>query len=96
MRGLEMTRIGHFIGTWGNVSVRVEDGVLLTPARVDYDAMTPDDLVVVDWEGNRAGGERLPTSEMHVHRLILKDRPDMGVWGAASLAIKLLIQSLWC
>lgn len=75
---LELVRIGHFIGTWGNIAVRVDDGILLTPSRLDYEAMRPADLVAVDWGGNRIRGERLPTSEMQVHRMVLAERPDMG------------------
>ena len=44
-------RLGYFVGTWGNISVRVQDGLLLTPSRMSYDAIAAEDLVVVGWEG---------------------------------------------
>jgi L-ribulose-5-phosphate 4-epimerase len=74
----ELAGRGHFIGTWGNVSVRVREGLLLTPTRVDYDTMEPADLVVVDRRGERVGGHRLATSEMQLHRLVLEHRADLG------------------
>jgi L-fuculose-phosphate aldolase len=71
-------RLGYFVGTWGNISVRLEDGLLVTPSRTAYEEMTPDDLVVVGWRGGVLRGKRLPTSEMELHRQILLARPDLG------------------
>jgi len=75
---LLLQKDGFFIGTWGNVSVRLEKGFLITPSRMDYAVMQPDDLVVVSWEGTKLRGQRLPSSEMHLHRLILQKRADLG------------------
>jgi L-ribulose-5-phosphate 4-epimerase len=71
-------RLGYFVGTWGNMSVRVEDGMLVTPSRRGYDAITRDDLVVVGWEGGVVHGHCVPTSETELHRQILRRRPDLG------------------
>jgi L-ribulose-5-phosphate 4-epimerase len=71
--------IGYFIGTWGNVAVRVEEGILVTPTRLSYDALVPGDLVVVSGGGERIKGTRLPSSETGLHRLILARRPEFGV-----------------
>ncbi len=71
-------RLGWFVSTWGNVSVRVADGLLLTPTRVELDEMGPDDLVVVDWDGNKVRGARVPTSELEMHRQLMLERPDIG------------------
>jgi L-fuculose-phosphate aldolase len=71
-------RLGYFVGTWGNISVRLEDGLLVTPSRMAYDDITTDDLVVVAWEGGVLRGNRLPTSEFELHRQILRKRPDLG------------------
>ena len=70
--------IGHFVGTWGNIGVRVAEGLLVTPTRLDYDAMQPDDLVLVSLTGGRLAGKRLPSSEMELHRAVLEARPDLG------------------
>jgi L-fuculose-phosphate aldolase len=73
-----LVQIGFLIGTWGNVGVRVERGLMVTPSRVDFGRMGPDDLVVVGWDGVKIGGERVPSSETELHRLILLNRPDLG------------------
>ncbi len=73
-----LTELGYCIGTWGNVSVRCEEGLLITPSAIDYSTMSTDDMVVVDWDGRKISGERLPSSEMQLHRLFLLRRPDMG------------------
>jgi L-fuculose-phosphate aldolase len=71
-------RLGYFIGTWGNVSVRVEEGLLLTPSRTVYHELQPKDLVVVSWESVIVKGHRLPTSEMELHRALMQERPAFG------------------
>lgn len=75
---LRMRELGYFIGTWGNIGVRTQRGLLVTPTRLDYDLMRPDDLVLVDWQGQRIGGHRLPSSEMELHRQVLMHRTDLG------------------
>lgn len=77
---LQLHREMHFPGTWGNVSVRVPDGVLVTPSRVEYADTTPDDLVVIDWDGNVVRGKRVPTSEADMHRILLQRRPDLATF----------------
>jgi L-fuculose-phosphate aldolase len=62
-------------GTSGNVSVRFEDGFLITPSSLRYDIMEPDDIVCMDFDGGYTG-RRLPSSEWRFHRDILKARPD--------------------
>jgi L-fuculose-phosphate aldolase len=71
-------KLGFFVSTWGNVSVRLEGGLLVTPSRMSYEELEPDDLVVVSWESARIEGNRLPTSETELHRQILLERPDIG------------------
>lgn len=75
---LWMEEKGFVIGTWGNVSVRLEDGnILITPSRINYHEMTPDDLVVLTPEGKVVNGHRLPTSERELHRGIMNKRADV-------------------
>lgn len=71
-------RLGYFVGTWGNISVRLEDGLLVTPSRMSYEDVRPEDLVVVGWEGGVLRGHRVPTSEMELHRQLMLERPDLG------------------
>ena len=76
---LWLTEKGLVFRTWGNVSARQPDGnYLLTPSRVPYDSLTPEDLVVLSPDGEQLDGFRLSTSERELHRGILNKRPDVG------------------
>lgn len=75
---LFMQRLNYFIGTWGNVSVRLSEGLLITPSRMEYNVMQPEDLVVVSWKGIRIRGRRNPSSETELHRRIFMQRKDIG------------------
>jgi L-fuculose-phosphate aldolase len=69
--------LGYVIGTYGNVSARVPGGLIITPSRVDYEALTPEDMVTVADDGAVRDGDRLPSSELEVHRQIYLARPDV-------------------
>ncbi len=71
-------QLGYFIGTWGNISVRLEEGLLVTPSRINYAQTQPEDLVVVGWEGGVIRGHRVPTSETELHRQLMLERRDFG------------------
>ena len=71
-----MNALGLNHGTSGNVGFRVGERLLVTPSGLDYDAMTPADIVEMDFDGNH-DGPRLPTSEWRLHRDILATRPDV-------------------
>lgn len=69
---------GLVIGTWGNISVRLDDGnILITPSKISYEEMKPEDLMVIDPAGNIVKGVHLPTSERDIHRNILNKRKDI-------------------
>jgi len=74
----ELEACGFITGTWGNVSIRYGDGFLLTPSRVAYSVMQPEDMVHVGMDGRKLSGERPPSSEKEVHRQIYVKRPDIG------------------
>lgn len=65
--------------TQGNLSVRdPESGLIcLTPSGTDYQLLTAEDIVVIDGNGKVVEGKRRPTSEIHVHTLILCRRRDI-------------------
>lgn len=70
---------GLVFSTWGNISVRLDDGnILITPSKVDYDTMSTDDLVVLAPDGTQVSGHRLSTSEREIHRRVMNKRPDVG------------------
>jgi len=62
-------------GTSGNLSIRVEDGLLVTPSAIPPSDLTPDAIVHLDMDGDvLAGG--VPTSEWRIHRDVYANRPD--------------------
>jgi len=62
----------------GNISVRVgRNEVLCTPTLVSKGFMTPEDLCLVDMEGNQLDGRRKRTSEIKLHLAIMKERPEI-------------------
>jgi L-fuculose-phosphate aldolase len=62
----------------GNLSVRLrDDRILVTPTALSKGAMRPADMVVVDMEGRRVSGRRNVTSEIGMHLLIYRMRPDV-------------------
>lgn len=73
-----LSSIGYVFGTWGNVSVKLDNGnILITPSKLSYDCMKPDDLVVMAPDGSIVSGHRLPTSERELHRCIMNNRSDV-------------------
>ncbi len=75
----EMTALGINQGTSGNISVRTERGILVTPSGLPYDRMRPEDIVSMDWDGRwNARGEHVPSSEWRFHLAILRTRPELG------------------
>lgn len=55
------------IFTWGNVSARHEDYVVIKPSGVKYELMKPDDMVVLDLNGNIIEGKLNPSSDTPTH-----------------------------
>lgn len=67
--------------TWGNVSgIDRERGlVVIKPSGVEYDAMAPDDMVVVSLEtGERVEGRWKPSSDTPTHLVLYRAFPDCG------------------
>jgi L-fuculose-phosphate aldolase len=61
----------------GNISARLDARrILSTPTTISKGMMTVDDLVVVDLDGKKISGRRNVTSEIAMHLLIYKRRPD--------------------
>src|ERR1700731_5312680 len=62
----------------GNLSIRLSDKrILVTPTCVSKGAMRPADMVIVDMQGKRVAGRRNVTSEIGMHLLIYRMRPDV-------------------
>ena len=71
-------RLGFVAGYDGNITARLDDRrILSTPTAICKSMMQSDDLVVVDYEGQKVSGNRSVTSEIAMHLLIYKQRPDV-------------------
>lgn len=74
---IAMDRRGINQGTSGNVSVRWEEGLLITPSGLSYETMAPEDVIFVGMNGT-SHGPHAPSSEWRFHRDILKARMDVN------------------
>lgn len=74
---IEMTRLGLNQGTAGNVSVRFDNGMLITPTGIPYEKLTPDHIVYVSEDGSFEEG-KLPSSEWLFHLTCYQKRDDVN------------------
>jgi L-fuculose-phosphate aldolase len=74
---LQMETMGLNHGMSGNLSVRINEGFLITPSALPYNQCMAEDIVLMDLEGH-AQGSRKPSSEWRFHRDIYTQRQDAG------------------
>jgi L-fuculose-phosphate aldolase len=74
---LRMNGLGINQGTSGNISLRHEDGMLITPTGTPYETMQPEQIVFMRLDGTVETNQR-PSSEWRFHRDILKARPEVN------------------
>lgn len=99
----DLPRYGLVTFTWGNVSAidRVRGWVVIKPSGVAYDVMQPEDMVVVDLEGNVIEGRWNPSSDTATHLALYRRYPTLGgvvhthsthatAWAQAGFAIPAL------
>lgn len=79
---LELPRRGLVLYTWGNVSgIDREKGlVVIKPSGVEYSALTPENLVVVDLHGHVVEGELNPSSDTKTHLELYHAFRPSAVW----------------
>ncbi|MCS2169459.1 L-ribulose-5-phosphate 4-epimerase [Scandinavium sp. TWS1a] len=100
---MDLPRFGLVTFTWGNVSAidREHGWVAIKPSGVAYEAMTADDIVVVDLQGNVLEGCYRPSSDTATHLALYCQYPDIGgvvhthsthatAWAQAGLSIPAL------
>ena len=77
---LLLPKYGLVTFTWGNVSGIDRDKGLavIKPSGVEYDNMTPDDMVVVDLDGKVVEGKWKPSSDTATHVALYKAFPNIG------------------
>ena len=72
-----MNALGINQGTSGNISVRHDGGLLITPTSVPYETMQPEQIVFMNLDGSFDPAQR-PSSEWRFHLDILKARPEVN------------------
>ena len=72
-----MAALGLNKGSSGNISVRADAGFYISPTGLGYADMTPQQIVLLDWDGSY-DGDILPSSEWQFHRDILVERPELN------------------
>ena len=77
---MDLPKYGLVTFTWGNVSgIDREKGLfVIKPSGVDYDKLTPEDMVVVDLEGNKVEGKYNPSSDTATHVVLYNAFPKIG------------------
>jgi ribulose-5-phosphate 4-epimerase/fuculose-1-phosphate aldolase len=68
---------GLTFGSAGNLSVRIDDGWLMTPTNVSLGRLDPAALSKVDHAGNPVSGDK-PTKEAFLHLSMYAERPSAG------------------
>jgi len=99
---MELPRRNLVTYTWGNVSAidRESSLFVIKPSGVDYDTMTPEDMVVMDLDGNRVEGRYKPSSDTPTHIELYRKYSEIGgvvhthspeatAWAQAAISIPL-------
>lgn len=69
---LDLVKYNLVIFTWGNVSARESDYIIIKPSGINYDTMKADDMVVLDLDGNKIEGKYNPSSDTPTHLELYK------------------------
>jgi L-ribulose-5-phosphate 4-epimerase len=77
---MELPKLGLVLFTFGNVSSADRDlGVFaIKPSGVPYKKLSPDDIVIVDFDGNVVKGKLRPSSDTKTHALLYKEWDKIG------------------
>lgn len=77
---MQLPKHGLVTFTWGNVSgIDRELGLfVIKPSGVEYDKLTPDDMVVMDLMGNKEEGNLNPSSDTKTHMILYRRFPQIG------------------
>lgn len=77
---MQLPKHGLVTFTWGNVSeIDRETGYFaIKPSGVDYDKLKPEDMVIMDLDGNKIEGKYNPSSDTATHIELYKAFPNIG------------------
>jgi L-ribulose-5-phosphate 4-epimerase len=76
---LEVAKMNLITLTFGNLSIKDKESgyICITPSGIDYDELSPEDIVIVDVQGNVVDGNKKPSTELSMHCEIYKSREDI-------------------
>lgn len=70
---------GYVASNDGNISIRIDDErILITPTGVSKGFLKPEDMAIIDYEGNLVSGTAKASSERFMHISIYKERSDIN------------------
>ena len=77
---MELNRTGLVFHTFGNVSASDQNNKVfaIKPSGVNYEELTPDKMVIVDFENNIIDGNLKPSSDTKTHSYLYKTWPKVG------------------
>ena len=77
---LDLVKYKLVLFTWGNVSGIDRDSGLMVikPSGVDYDKLTPADMVVMSLDGKKIDGDMNPSSDTPTHLELYRRFPEIG------------------
>ncbi|GEO57734.1 L-ribulose-5-phosphate 4-epimerase [Companilactobacillus bobalius] len=77
---MQLSKLGLVTFTWGNVSGIDRDKGLfvIKPSGVEYDKLTPEDMVVVNLKGEVVEGKLNPSSDTPTHTVLYNKFPNIG------------------
>lgn len=68
---------GFSVGTAGNVSARLQDGILMTPTNSTLGEIDPDRIAKINLNGDHISGDK-PSKEVFLHQALYQTRPGAG------------------
>ena len=77
--GKKLVKYNLTKGTGGNLSIydREKELMAITPSGIDFFEIEPEDIVIMDKEGNIVNGDKKPSSEWYMHKIIYDNREDI-------------------
>src|SRR5690606_7800568 len=77
---MELPKLGLVLFTFGNVSVadRSKQVFAIKPSGVPYEKLSPEQMVVVDFDGNVIEGDLRPSSDTKTHAVLYKHWKEIG------------------
>ena len=75
IHGKSLFSRGYGCGSSGNISVRIDDGILITPTNSCLGRLDPNTISKIDWKGNYISGDK-PSKEAFLHLAMYYERPE--------------------